>query len=79
MYFNHFLPLTKLLQTEHRGSRMKKIYDAPQTPYQRVLDSAAVDSPLKTQLRREHVKLDVVHLKQHLDELLMQLKPTKRW
>lgn len=33
LYFNHFLPVTKLLRTERHGSRVKKIYDAPKTPY----------------------------------------------
>lgn len=78
LYFNHFLPLTKLLRTEHHGSRVKKIYDAPQTPYQRVLDSPRVKADAKTRLRREHVMLDVVQLKRQLDQLLAQLKPTRR-
>ncbi len=79
LYFNHFLPLTKLIRTEHRGSRVKKIYDAPQTPYQRVLDSPDVDRKVKAKLRREHKKLDVVHLKCELDRQLAALKPTARW
>jgi hypothetical protein len=79
LYFNHFLPLTKLLKTEHRGSHVKKIYDVPKTPYQRVLDSPDVDPKVKAKLRREHAQLDVVHLKRELDRLLEQLKPTKQW
>ena len=79
LYFNHFLPLTKVVRTEHRGSRVKKIYDAPQTPYQRVLDSPQVGEPAKARLRREHVKLDVVQLKRELDQCLAELKPTPRW
>jgi hypothetical protein len=79
LYFNHFLPLTKLVRTEHRGSRVKKIYDAPQTPYQRVLNSAQVNESAKAKLRREHAKLDVVHLKRALDSCLAELKPTARW
>jgi hypothetical protein len=79
LYFNHFLPLTKLLQTEYHGSRVKKIYDAPKTPYQRVLDSPLVSAEVKAKLRREHVKLDVVHLKRELDQRLDELKPTRQW
>lgn len=79
LYFNHFLPLTKLVKTEHHGSRVKKIYDAPQTPYQRVLDSPDVDLKVKAKLRREHKKLDVVQLKRDLDSQLAALKPTARW
>ncbi len=79
LYFNHLLPVTKLLQTEHRGSRVKKIYDAPKTPYQRVLDSALVSVAAKAKLRREHTRLDVVQLKRELDQCLAELKPTPRW
>jgi hypothetical protein len=79
LYFNHFLPLTKLIRTEHHGSRVKKIYDTPKTPYQRVLDSPHVSGDAKARLRREHAKLDVVQLKRQLDQLLAQLKPTRQW
>ncbi len=79
LYFNHFLPLTKLVKTEHRGSHIKKIYAAPKTPYQRVLDSPDVEPQVKAKLRRDHAQLDVVKLKRQLDQLLEQLKPTKRW
>jgi hypothetical protein len=79
LYFNHFLPVTKLVKTEHHGSRVKKIYDAPKTPYQRVLDSSDASNEVKAQLRREHMKLDVVQLKRQLDQLLAELKPTRQW
>jgi hypothetical protein len=79
LYFNHFLPVTKLIKTEHHGSRVKKIYDAPKTPYQRVLDAPEVSDEVKAKLRREHAKLDVVQLKRQLDQLLAELKPTRQW
>ncbi len=79
LYFNHFLPLTKLLRTEYHGSRVKKIYDAPKTPYQRVLESPRVSAESKAKLRREHATLDVVQLKRELDQRLTELKPTRRW
>lgn len=79
LYLNHFLPVTKLVQTERKGSRVQKIYDAPQTPYQRVLDAPEVDKTAKAKLRRDHAKLDVVLLKRQLDELLAALKPTRQW
>jgi hypothetical protein len=79
LYFNHFLPVTKLLKTEHHGSRIKKIYAAPKTPYQRVLDSPAVSEKVKAQLRREQSQLDGVQLKRELDQRLAELKPSPRW
>lgn len=79
LFFNHFLPLTKLVKTERHGSRLKKIYDKPMTPYQRVLDSPDVTAPLKAKLRREHAQLDVFVLKEEWNWRLAQLKPTKQW
>jgi hypothetical protein len=79
LYLNHFLPVTKLLKTEHRGSHVKKVYDEPKTPYQRILDSSDVDPKVKAKLRRVHAQLDVVYLKRRLDQLLERLKPTRQW
>ncbi len=79
LYFNHFIPLTKLVKTERHGSRLRKIYDQPKTPYQRVLDSPDVSEACKKKLRREHAKLDVVKLKQEWDRRLTALKPTPQW
>jgi hypothetical protein len=77
LYVNHFLPVTKLLKTVRKGSRVQKIYDEPKTPYQRVLDSAFVSEPAKAQLHAIHAQLDVVKLRQQLDELLDHLVPSK--
>jgi hypothetical protein len=79
LFFNHFIPLTKLLKTERHGSRSKKIYDKPKTPYQRVLDAPEVSEAVKVKLRREHAKLDVFLLKQEWNARLAELKPTPQW
>lgn len=79
LYFNHFLPVTKLLRTERQGSRLKKIYDKPKTPYQRVLDAPEVAEADKVKLRRAHAKLDVLALKTQVDRKLADLKPTRQW
>lgn len=69
LYVNHFLPVTKLQQKVRAGSRVKKIYDQPKTPYQRVLEAADVSEPVKAKLRAEHTALDVVKLKQQMDRM----------
>jgi hypothetical protein len=79
LYVNHFLPVQKLIAKERTGSKVKKIYDAPKTPYQRVLDSLQVSSEAKQNLRTIHAQLDLITLKQQLDALLEPLVPSKQW
>jgi hypothetical protein len=79
LYVNHFLPVQKLVAKVREGSKIKKIYDDPKTPYQRVLDSDQVSKEAKRKLRAIHAKLDVVELKQRLDELLERLNPSPQW
>jgi hypothetical protein len=43
-----------------------------------VLDSREMGDQAKAKLRREHMKLDVVQLKRRLDQLLVELKPTRQ-
>lgn len=79
LYVNHFLPIQKLVAKVRKGSKVKRIFDAPETPYQRVLDSAQVSEEAKRKLRTVHASLDVVELKHQLDALLGELTPTKQW
>ena len=79
LYVNHFLPVQKLVAKVRKGSKVKRVFDAPKTPYQRVLDSAQVGDEAKRKLRVVHAKLDVVELKHRLDALLEQLTPSKQW
>lgn len=79
LYVNHFLPVMKLVNKVRVGSRVKKIYDAPKTPYQRVLDSAEVSEEAKRKVRAIHAELDIVHLRHQMDEMLDALKPSKAW
>lgn len=72
-YVNFFLPICKLVHKERCGSKVKKTYDAPKTPYQRVLDSPDVDVTIKHNLKQRYAELDVVLLKQQLDHLSRML------
>jgi hypothetical protein len=79
LYVNHFLPVQKLVTKVRAGSKVKKVYDDPKTPYQQGLDSPQVSAKDKQKLRAIHAKLDVVKLKQQLDQLLDTLIPSKQW
>ena len=79
LYVNHFLPVQKLVAKVRDGSKVKKVYDDPKTPYQRVLDSPEVSASAKRKLRATHAKLDVVELKRQIDEMMDALIPSKQW
>lgn len=79
LYLRRFLPVTKPVKTGRHGSRIKKIYDAPRTAYQRVLDAPQMNPKVKTNLGRDHAKLGVALLKRKVVKLVATLKPTRQW
>ncbi len=79
LYVNHFLPVMKLVVKVRQGSKIKKTYDAPKTPYQRVLDSDQVSEEAKNKLRAIHARLDVVQLRHQINEMLNALRPSNAW
>jgi hypothetical protein len=70
-YVNFFLLVMKL--EERVGSKVKKTYDDPQTPYARVLASPDVSKEHKAQLRETYAVLDLVQLRRQIDDLQDQL------
>jgi len=70
-YTNHFKPTFKLLKREKQGGRTKRIYEKqPQTPYQRLLESADIPQAAKARLREEHAGLDPFALKKSIEAKL---------
>jgi hypothetical protein len=76
LYVNFFLPVVKLQSKVRMAGRTKKVYDAPQTPYQRLLASGRLSVGQAQVLIKQYERLDVVQLKQQIDALLTQLKPS---
>ena len=70
-YQNHFRPTFKLLKREKQDGKTVKTYEKkPQTPYQRLLASAAIPEATKVRLRAEHSRLDPFALKKSLEAKL---------
>jgi len=76
LYINFFLPVMKLRKKVRIGSKIKKIYDKPATPYQRILRAKDVSKEVKDRLRKQYKTLNLVLLKRQIDEILKRLKPT---
>ncbi len=77
LYTNFFLPVMKLKQKIRIGSKVKRIYDKPTTPYQRILRARDVSKEAKGKLRAQYKTLNLVILKEQIDAVLKRLKPTK--
>lgn len=67
-FTNHFKPTFKLWKREKKEGRTKRIYEEkPQTPYQRLLESADIPEATKVKLRAEHEALDPFALKKSIE------------
>lgn len=80
LYVNFFQPVMKLKEKTRIGSRVKKRYDTPKTPYQRVRESKHIDRATKKRLKRQYEKLNPAELKRTITKLqnkLMELVTSK--
>jgi hypothetical protein len=75
-YVNFFLPVMKLKEKVRVGSKVKRIYDDPRTPYARVLASHHVSEEDKAEVREAYGYLDLIELRLRIDELQEQLLRT---
>lgn len=82
LYTNYFQPVMKLIEKTRIGSRIKKRYDKPKTPYQRVLESpCVVEDQRKDALIAQYAKLNPAELKRQITKLqgkLWKLRLAKR-
>jgi hypothetical protein len=77
-YLNHFIPVRRCARKERIGSRYKRTYDAPQTPYQRVMKHNHVSAEDKRKLYREHNRLNIVELKRQIEAYTKELYDTQK-
>lgn len=72
-YLNFFIPTLKLVRKEHIGSRVKRIYDKPKTPYQRVLEHPGIDVQTKLTLKEKYITLNPAALLREINRLTNKL------
>ena len=73
LYVNFFLPSAKLISKTRTGAKVRKIYDTPRTPCQRLLDSGSVAEEVKSTLRKQFDSLNPADLKKEIDRLKSRL------
>jgi hypothetical protein len=81
LFHNFFCPSMKLLDKKRIGTTVKKKFDSPKTPYQRVLESNQIDKSIKESLRKQFQELNPFKLRQtierKLDRVFKTLKELK--
>lgn len=73
LFQNLFQPSVKLLTKVRIGSRLKRLYDKPKTPFQRVCEGAQGDAQKITQLKKLMQSLDPFELSKTIDRKLEQI------
>jgi len=63
---NFFEPSVKLIRKDRTRGGAKRVYDAPLTPYQRVLESDEVSQTVKDELRQKYLSLNPAALRRRL-------------
>lgn len=72
-YNNFFMPSMKLIEKVRDGASVRKRYDAPQTPFQRVLQSPTIAPAVKQRLRRYYEQLNPAALHRQIRQIQKRL------
>ncbi|MBI2338459.1 hypothetical protein HYU95_04735 [Candidatus Daviesbacteria bacterium] len=72
-YLNFFIPTLKLISKERIGFKVKRIYDKPKTPYQRVLEHPDIPGDTKTSFRSKQLTLNPAGLLRKINRLTNKL------
>jgi hypothetical protein len=75
---NLFRPALKLKSKERIGSRIKRVYEAPQTPYERVLASGQVSAGKKAELQTLKARLNPFALAAQVERELKAIEAIRR-
>jgi hypothetical protein len=73
LYLNHFQAVRRCIKRERVGARYVRVYDDPQTPYQRALAHPLVPGQVKQKLQTVHETLNPVTLREEVATLKAQL------
>lgn len=73
-YFqNFFQPSVKLIKKERINSRLKRVYDIPKTPFQRLIQSGKADSQKIQRLKTKMKELNPFVLSEAIDQKLHRI------
>jgi len=67
LFLNYFQPSVKLLEKQRVGSRIRKVYDAPQTPLDRLVALKALCADRQAAMLAERAAIDPFRLAEQID------------
>jgi hypothetical protein len=70
---NYFFPASKLLSKTRLGSKIKKVYDTPRSPYRRLLDAPDLAPAVKDDLTRRYQLYNPILLQQQVHQAIEDL------
>ena len=73
MWLNLFLPSVKLLKKVRVGSKVRRVYDGPRTPFERVRDCPQADREKVAQLETLRKRLDPFQLARTIERKLERI------
>jgi len=79
LYINFFQPSEKCVQKTRVGSRIVKIYDTAQTPYQRLIAHPQTSASTKETVNQLFETLDPFMLRKDIDRLVREIQKRGRW
>ncbi len=74
LWVNFFHPSMKLISKRREGAKVKKLYDKPKTPLQRVLEDPSVSKLSKGRLRAQMRQLNPIELKRKIVDVQERLE-----
>jgi hypothetical protein len=73
LYKNFFQPSMKLKEKVREGGKIRRKYDEPRTPYQRILQSKQIPEAAKQRLKAQYESLNVASLHREIEALRNRL------
>jgi hypothetical protein len=67
LQLNFLRPVRKLIGKERHGSRLRKVYDAPRTPYQRALESGFLGEAAAERLKEQFLDINPAGLQRRIE------------
>jgi len=73
LFRNFFCPVMKHLRTEIEGSRKHRVYDAPQTPFERLKQCGGADAQQISRLEKQKAALNPFEMKRRIETRLRRV------